>query len=97
MHPPTALRSFKRGVGRPEAANRLGTTSEYADDCPGGQVQRQGLATFIAVHPSPWLIALGGRQTRAHAEPLAAQVDRGAFSPYSLARKHHPGSRMVNY
>lgn len=48
QRPPAATRAFKEGVGRPEAANQLGTTSEYADGHPGGHVQHQRPATFPA-------------------------------------------------
>lgn len=33
--PPATPMSYKEGVGWLEAANRLGTTPEYADGCPG--------------------------------------------------------------
>lgn len=51
-----------KGVGRPEAANQLETTSEYADGRPGGQVQHQRPATF-PVYAA--LVAPGVRQERA--------------------------------
>lgn len=60
-HPPAALRSFKEGVGGLEAANRLGTTPEYADGHPGGQ--HWGPATFLRLGCLPRLWPVGsGRQ-----------------------------------
>lgn len=73
--------AFKEGVGSPEAANQLGTTSEYADGHPGGQVQHQRLATFPAVSHthSPWSQTGKGSQVPL----LAAQVCRGPEEQFS--------------
>lgn len=79
--PPAALGAFKEGVGRPEAANQLGTTSEYADGHPGGQVQPRRPATFPAVSHtySPWSQTDKGYQVPSCWLPKWAEAQKSNF------------------
>lgn len=95
--PPAALRAFKEGVGRPQAANQLGRTPEYADRHPGGHVQHQRPATFPAVSHahSPWSQTGKGYEVTSCCLPRCAEAQKSNF-PLEFGWKSHSGPRMVH-